>query len=232
MKQILFLTEVIMKNTTTNKKATDRINYSNRKKINTDFSNKDLKRSNCFSSDFSGSNFSQTSFKGAQFKHCNFFECNFESAEFIATNLRNSKFVNVKFKNVIFDSANLEGVNFENASFENVIFVNTDTTKAVNLDASATGIRLFDALPELNISERLERAVKSSRKNEFIKSAGVLDTKSGTINPISMMILLENFSEAVLISAFSKLKTDINKNFATLSYLIDEIKAFQEEGLK
>lgn len=230
MKQKLFLTEVIM--TTTSKKVTDRINYSNRKKTNTDFSNKDLKRSNCFSSDFSGSNFSQTSFKGAQFKHCNFLDCNFESAEFIATNLRNSKFVNAKFKDVIFDSANLEGVNFENATFDNVIFANTDTTKAINFDASVTGIRLFDAVPELNISDRLERAIKASKKNEFIKSAGVLDTKTGTINPVSVMILLENFSEEVLISAFSRLKKDIDKNFATLSYLINEIKAFQEESSK
>ncbi|MBI9010890.1 MAG: pentapeptide repeat-containing protein [Clostridiales bacterium] len=221
-----------MTTATTSKKANDRINYSNRKKINADFSNKDLKRSNCFSSDFSGSNFSHASFKGAQFKHCNFFECDFVSSEFIATNLRNSKFVNAKFKDVIFDSANLEGVNFENASFDNVVFANTDTSQAINFDASATGIRLFEALPELNISERLERSVKASKKNEFIKSAGVLDTKTGTINPISIMILLENFSEEVLITAFSRLKKDVDTNFATLSYLIEEIKAYQIDGLR
>lgn len=224
MKQNMFLTEVTMTNTTT--RVSDKINYSNRKKQNTDFSNKDLKRSNCFSSDFSGSDFSQSSFKGAQFKNCNFLDCNFESAEFVATNLKNSKFMNVHFKNVIFDTANLDGVNFDNASFDNVIFINTDTTKALNFNASATGIRLFDELPELNISERLERSVKASRKNEFIKTSGVLDTKAGKINPISIMILLENFKEDVLISGLLKSKTDVNKNFCTLSYLINEIKSY------
>ena len=218
--------------TTTKKTVSNRINYSNRKKLNTDFSKNDLKRSNCFSSDFSGSNFNHAGFKGAQFKNCNFTDCNFESAEFVATNLRNSKFVNGQFTNVIFDSANLDGVNFENATFDNVIIVQTDTTKAINLDTSVTGIRLFDMLPELNISERLERAIRASKKNEFIKKAGVLDTKEGKVNPISVMILLENFSEEVLISSFSKLKTDIDKNFCTLSYLINEIKAYQADDSK
>lgn len=213
--------------TTMTKTVSDRINYSNRKKLNTDFSNKNLKRSNCFSSNFTGSNFSHASFKGAQFKNCNFTDCNFESTEFIATNLRNCKFVNAQLKNVIFDAANLDGINFENASFENVIFVHTDLTTALNLDTSLAGIRLLGDSIELNISERLERAVKASRKNEYIKNSGVLDTKEGKINPVSMMILLENFSEEILITSFSKLKADIHKNFATLSYLMQEIRTYQ-----
>jgi len=218
--------------TTKKRTVTDRINYSNRKKMNADFSNKDLKRSNCFSTDFTGSDFDQASFKGAQFKNCNFTDCNFDSAEFVATNLRNSKFVNAQLKNVIIDSANLDGVNFENATFDNVIIAHTDTSKAINLDTSVKGIRLFHELPELNISERLERAVRASKKNEFIKKAGVLDTKDGKVNPVSVMILLENFSEEVLITSLSKLKTDLNQNFYTLSYLINAIKAYQANDSK
>ena len=211
----------------TNKRLSDKINYSNRKKLNADFSNKDLKRSNCFSSDFSGSNFSQTSFKGAQFKNCNFSNCNFESAEFVATNLKNSRFISGQFKNVIFDSANLTGVNFDNASFDNTIFINTDVSKALNFDASADGVRVFDELPELNISKKLERTIKASKKNEFIKASGVLDTKTGKINTISILVLLEKFSEEVLISGLSLLQADLNDNFSTLSFLINKINEYQ-----
>lgn len=209
------------------KRATDRINYSNRKKVNSDFNHKDLKRSNCFSSNFSNSNFDHANFKGAQFKHCNFTECTFDSAEFVATNLRNSKFIDAKLKNVVFEAANLDGVNFENATFENVIFVETDMTKAINLDVSAEGIRVFDMPIELDISQRLERAIRASKKNEFIKKAGVLDTKEGKINSTSVMILLELFSEETLVTSFAKLKADVNENFGTLSYIINEIKKYE-----
>ncbi len=217
---------------TTKRTVTDKITYSNRKKQNSDFSKKDLKRSNCFSTDFTGSNFSLSSFKGAQFKNCNFTDCNFDSSEFVATNLRNSKFVNVQLKNVIFDAANFDGVSFENATFENVIIANTDTSKALNLDTSATGIKLFDSTQELEISERLERAVRASKKNEFIKKAGVLDTKDGKMNLVTMMILLENFNEEILITSLSKLKADIEENFFTVTYLVDAIKAYQAEDAK
>lgn len=209
---------------------TDRMNYSNRKKLNTDFSKKNLKRSNCFSSNFSGSNFDDTNFKGAQFKNCNFTDCHFEATEFVATNLRNSKFVNAHFKNSIFEVCNLDGVNFENATFDNVIFVQTDLSKVLNLDLSSNGIRNFEAPIELELSQKLERAIKSCKKNEFVKAAGVLDTKDGTINLTSVMILLENFTEEILLNHLGKLKVSVDESFGTLSYLIHKIKAAETEA--
>jgi len=212
--------------------TSDRINFSNRKKLNTDFSNKDLKRSNCFSTDFTGSTFNNVSLKGAQFKNCNFTDCKFETAEFVATNLRNCKFVNTQFKNVIFESTNLDGVSFENATFENVIIVHTDVSKVINFDAEDKGIRLIVEQPELEVSDRLDRAIRASKKNEFIKKSGVLDSKDGKNNPISIMILLENFNEEVLITSFARLKAEIEKDFWTLNFLINQIKAYQAEDKK
>jgi len=201
----------------------DKISYSNRKKLNADFSKKDLKRSNCYNTNFTGSDFSFSSLKGAQFKNCNFSECKFDASEFVATNLRNSKFTNVALKNVIMDSVNLDGVNFENATFDNVIISNCDITKAINLDTTTEGIRFFETTPSLAISERLERAIRSCKKNEYIKKSGVLDTKEGEINSLSVLLLLEVFSEEILISSLSKLKTSIDENFCTLSSFINMI---------
>ena len=213
------------------KRLNDQINYSNRKKSGSDFENKDLRRSNCFSSDFSNSNFNHASFRGAQFKSCNFSECSFESTEFIATNLKNSRFKKSKFENTIFHSAKIEGVDFEEAEFKNVIFVSTDISKAVNLDLSNEEIKVFDKMPELEISEDLKIAVKTAMKNEYIKFARVLDTKDGAISSISMMILLENFDEETLIKGLDLLKRKIDKNFGTLSYLIKELKLYKNDGL-
>lgn len=216
---------------TISKRVNDQINYSNRKKSGADFMYKDLRRSNCYNCDFSNSNFNHTSFRGAQFKSCNFFECTFKSAEFVAANLKNSKFKHAKFENTVFDSVSLAGVDFEGAEFENVIFVSTDTSKAINLDLSNKEIKVFNEMPELEISERLESAVKAAMKNEYIKFARILDTKKGEISPISMMILLENFDEETLIKGLGILKSKVDENFGTLSYMIQELKTYQADGL-
>ncbi|MDF2612234.1 MAG: pentapeptide repeat-containing protein [Clostridia bacterium] len=209
------------------KRANDQINYSNRKKANQDFMYKDLRRSNCFNTDFSNSNFNYTSFRGAQFKSCNFFECTFEAAEFVAANLKNSQFKQAKFENTIFDSANLEGADFEGAVFKNVIFVSTDTSKTLNLNLSNQGIRVFDEMPKFEVSKRLETAVNSAMKNDYIKFARVLDTKEGAISPISMMRLLETFDEETLIKGLGVLKRNVDRDFCTLSSIIQTIQTYK-----
>ncbi|MEG0237883.1 MAG: pentapeptide repeat-containing protein [Romboutsia sp.] len=215
---------------TTIKNLNNKINYSNRKKLNNDFSNRDLRRSNCYNSDFSGSNFDNTSLRGAQFKSCTFNECTFEYTEFVATNLKKSRFKNVKFKNTIFDSVNLEGVDFEGSEFENVIFVSCDLSKALNLNLSET-VKIFEEMPKLDISKELKRAVKIAMRNEYIKAARVLDTKNGTTSPISMMILLEKFDKETVIKGLNILSQNLNEQFCTLSYIIKSLETYKTEGI-
>lgn len=207
------------------KRANDQIKYSNRKKANSDFEAKDLRRSNCFNCDFSQSNFNEVSFRGAQFKACNFTEGTFDSAEFVATNLKGSRFKNVKFENTLFDTVNLEGVDFEGATFDNVIFVSTDLSKAVNLVLDGQNVKVFDEMPELEISKQLEKATEAAMKNEFVKFARVLDTKEGTVSPISIMRLLEKFDEETLAKGLKIIKRTADADFCTLSALIKMLEA-------
>lgn len=212
------------------KNVNDKFNYNNIKKLSKNFMYKDLRRSNCYNCDFSGSNFNYTSFRGAQFKSCNFYECTFESAEFVATNLKKSKFKKAKFENAIFDSANVEGVDFKGSEFKNVIFVCTDISKAINLNLS-DDVKVFDEMPKLEVSEALESAAKSAMNNSYIKTARVLDTKDGSVSPISMMILLENFDEQTLIKGLGIIEENLDKDFCTLSYIIKSLQKYQEEGI-
>jgi hypothetical protein len=212
------------------KTVNDKFNYNNIKKLNKNFMYKDLRRSNCYNCDFSGSNFNFASFRGAQFKSCNFYEVTFDSAEFVATNLKKSKFKKAKFENTIFDSANLEGVDFNGATFKNVIFVSTDITKAINLNLS-DDVKIFDEMPKLEVSKSLQKAAKSAMNNSFVKSARVLDTKTGAVSPISMMILLENFEEETLIKGLGIIEENLDKDFCTLSYIIKTLQKYQEEGI-
>lgn len=216
---------------TVNKKTNDKFNYNNIQKLNKNFMYSDLRRSNCYNSDFSGSNFNYTSFRGAHFKSCNFYGCTFKSAEFVATNFKKSKFKKSIFEDTVFDYANLDGVDFKGAEFKNTIFVCTDTSKAINLNLSNEDIKIFDEMPKLDISENLENAIKSAMTNKFIKTSRVLDTKDGSISPISTMILLGKFDEETLIKGLNLITDKLDRDFCTLSYIIRSIENYKKEEL-
>src|SRR5665647_2563688 len=108
---------------------------------------------------------------GAHFKSCVFFECSFIWAEFIGTNLKGSDFENAIFENTIFDSVNLEGADFKDAEFKNTIFLSTDITKAKNLSIKTPGIKIYDEMPLLEISEDLRISVLNVMENKYVKAA-------------------------------------------------------------
>ncbi|MGL4911478.1 MAG: pentapeptide repeat-containing protein [Romboutsia sp.] len=214
-----------------NKKQEEKFNYNNAQKMKKNFMYKDLRRANCYNCDFSESNFNYASFRGAHFKSCNFYGVTFKSAEFTGTNFKKSKFKKSKFEDAVFEGANLEGVDFKGSQFKNTIFIGTDISKAFNLDIKEGEIRIFDEMPELEISEKLENAIKTAMTNDYVKKSRVLDTKDGSINPISIIILLENFKERALIDGLILISEKLDKDFCTLSYIIKALQGYQNQGL-
>lgn len=208
----------------TNQSVKGNFNYNNIEKKDKNFMYKNLERSNCYKCDFSGSNFDYVSFRGAHFKSTNFFKCSFKWAEFIGTNLKDSDFRSAVFENTIFDSAKLEGVNFKDAKFINAIFLSSDISKAKNLNAKDPGIRILYEMPQLQISEELKNAALNTFNNKYIKASRVLDTKDGNLNPLSIMILLENFEEEKLIKGLNLISAQLDRDFYTLSYIIKFIR--------
>lgn len=202
-----------------NQSVKDNFNYNNIEKKDKNFMYKNLERSNCYNCDFSGSKFDYVSFRGAHFKSTNFFTCSFKYAEFIGTNLKDSQFKSAVFENAVFESAKLEGTNFKDAKFINTIFLSTDISKAKNLDIKNSEIRIFDEMPQLEISEPLKNVVLDSLDNKYIKKARVFDTKDGGLNTLNIMILLENFDEETLIKGLRVLSTELDREFYTLSYI-------------
>lgn len=203
-----------------NQSVKGNFNYNNIEKKDKNFMYKNLERSNCYNCDFSGSNFDYVSFRGAHFKSTNFFQCTFKWAEFIGTNLKDSDFKSAVFENAVFDSVKLEGANFKDAEFINTIFLSTDVTNAKNLNINNSGIRVFDEMPELQISEELKNSVINVMTNSFVKKARVLDTKDGGLNLLNIMILLENFDEETLIKGLNLVQVQLDREFYTLSYII------------
>lgn len=199
--------------------------YNNIEKRGKNFMYKNLERSNCYNSDFSSSSFDYANFRGAHFKACVFFNCSFKWSQCLGTNFKDSDFTNAIFENAIFDSVNLDGADFKDAEFENTIFVSTDITKTKNFSTKRPGIKFFNEIPELEISEELREAVLNAMKNKYVKAARVLDTKDKNINIISIMILLENFDEETLIKGLNIVEAELNCDFYTLSYIIKFIKS-------
>lgn len=203
-----------------NRSAPENFYYDNAEKTNKNFIYKNLKRSKCYNCNFSNSNFDYASLRGAHFKKCNFFRCSFKGAEFIGSNLKGCKFKEAKFEDTIFEGVNLDSADFKDAKFKNTIFVGCDIIKAKNLKQDEKGIRVFEKMPEIEISENLEKLVLNLADNEFIKKSRVFDTKDGTINTLTLMILTEKFDEETLIEGLHYIKYEIDRDFHTLSYVI------------
>lgn len=213
-----------------NQSVVGNFNYNNIEKKNKNFMYKNLQRSNCYNSDFSNSNFNYVSFRGAHFKTCNFSECTFRWAEFIGANLKQSNFENAIFENTIFDSVNLDGVNFKDAEFNNTIFLSTNTDNAKYLNLKNPNIKVFDEMPQLEISEELKIAVENLMKNDYVKKSRIFDTKDGNLNLLNLMILLDNFDEATLIKGLTMIEVEFDRPFHTLSYIIKLIKNHKLKG--
>ena len=200
--------------------GSENFHYNNIEKKDKNFMYKNFKRSNCYNCNFSHSNFNFATFRGAHFKTCSFMNGTFEGTEFIGTNLKNSKFKNAKFKNAIFEGANLDGTDFKDAKFENTIFLACKLEKTKNFSREIQGIRIFEGMPEINISSELEEALNSLMENKYVKASRIFDTKEGNINTLTLMILKENFNEEELIKGFKEIKSQIDRDFYTISYII------------
>jgi len=122
----------------------------------------------------------------------------------------------------------LDEVNFKDAKFNNTIFLCTDVEKAKNLHIKSPGIKIFNEMPELEISEELTSALINVMKNKYVKASRVLDTKDGGLNKLNVMILLDNFDTAALIKGLNIIETELDRDFYTLSYIIKFLKNYKE----
>lgn len=209
-----------------NQSVKGNFNYNNIEKKDKNFMYKNLRRSNCYNCNFSNSNFNFTSFRGAHFKSCNFSKCTFTWAELIGTNLKGSNLKDAKFENTVFDSVNIDGTDFKDVEFKNTIFLGTNIEKALNLNINNSEIKVFEEMPQIDISESLRVAVVNSMKNKYVKESRVLDTKDGSLNLLNLMILLENFNEDKLIKGLNIIESELDRDFCTLSYIIKFIEKY------
>lgn len=206
-------------------------NFNNIEKVGKTFMYHNLAKSKCYNSNFSKSNFDYVCFRGAHFKSCFFSECSFTGAEFVGSNLKDSKFINAKFENAVFESVKLEGADFKDAEFKNTVFLGSNMDGVKNLNIDDENIRVFDEMPQVDMSSELRSTLENVMENKFVKKSRVLDTREGKINNLSVMLLLENFDEATLISGLGKMGDHIDRDFFTLSFIIKLINKLKKDAV-
>ena len=161
-------------------------------------------------------------------KSCKFYGASFIGTEFVGSNLKESHFNNAVFEDVVLESVKLKDTSFKGASFKNVVFLMTDTTEVKHLNMEDEGIRVFNEMPKLDMSEALKEAIEKAMVNKHVLKSRVLDTRSGDINTLSVLLLLERFDETTIIQGLMDLDNRIDRDFYTLSFIINIIKKYTE----
>lgn len=193
--------------------------YNNKDKSGSNFIYKDFEKTKSYSSNFKNTKFDYVSFRAAQMKYCNFDEASFVGAEFIGANLRGSTFKGAKFKETIFRSTKLDRTNFSGATFKNCYFVATNTFTISKLSNNCPRTTFLNAMPkEETFSTELVKAVEKLRGNDIVRRSNVLHLKKGKINTLSLMILLQSYSENELIELLQKVTNGLTNQFYTISH--------------
>lgn len=213
-----------------NKKVNSAFDLRNSDKQNKNFMYQNIASGKCHRCNFSESNFDFANFRGAAMKDCRFRGCSFKGTEFIGTNLKESDFSNASFENCIFEGAKLMDVNFLGATFINTIFLFTDLDVAKNLDTENEEIRIYNEMPDVEMSEDLKVAYEKAMTNEIIKKSRVLDTKEGKLNHVSVIRLLEHFDDDTLTKGLNAVEAHLDRDFYTLSFIITLIKKLKKTG--
>lgn len=219
------------KNNNRKQKPSLGMHFNNIEKVGKTFMYHNLTKSKCFNSNFSQSNFDFACFRGAHFKSCFFNEATFNGTEFVGSNLKDSKFIDAGFENTVFEGAKLEGADFMGATFKNVIFVGCKFEGVKNLDLKNEEIRVYDDMPQVEMTDELANVLEKVMKNKFVKSSRVLDTREGKINHLSVLVLKEAFEEETLIKGLKEIENHIDRDFYTLSFISKLIKKLEKEGV-
>ena len=182
-----------------------RLNRFCSKNPNKNYINRYFCKSRCFNANFVKLKFENINFRGAILTNTTFREAKIDGVDFLGTNLKNSTFKGATIKNTLFVNAKLNGVNFSNVKFENVIFVSTNLKKCKNFSVEKDGIRVINPYPNFKISNSLKSVLISLKEKNNIYSTRVLHLPGNKFNKLNLKLLLEIFTEKILIRQLEKL---------------------------
>lgn len=205
-------------------KNTDKKRYSyiNHDSKNTEFFNKNFNKTCSYHTNFSYSQFKNVSFIGAKFKFSSFFSVVFDNCYLRGTLFKKCNLTNCIFKNCIVSTTNFQKCKVKNCSFENCKILNTKILSGMILSSNT---EMLDAYPN-NFRSELIQEINLLKRNKFIKESSVLHLKKDKVETVSLSVLVEIFGEDFLIQHLKDTKF-INKNFSSLSYIINFLKKIQ-----
>ncbi|MHC1748789.1 MAG: pentapeptide repeat-containing protein [Cellulosilyticaceae bacterium] len=193
---------------------------------------KDFDKSHSYNTNFNHCIFDYASLRGASLKSCSFRDSSFIGTEFIGTNLNRSVFKNAFFQDAIFYSTILTQADFENATFKNTYFLSTNPYSAKKLYPHLPGTIFLSAPPPIqDFNIVLIATIQSLRQNDILRRSGVLHQKKCRVNTLSLLILLNHFSQDELIQGLPIIANTLTTQFHTLSYLINQLNKIKNMGI-
>lgn len=204
----------------TNDKNKKAFSYKHLDRRQKNFLYKNFNKSSSYMSNFSETTFANTSFIGTKFKICSFYGASFDSCLLQGTLFRKCNLTNVIFENTVILASIFDKTKLKNCKFYNCRILHGKKLKTLIPEKNLVNTLFLEKFPDIkNFNDNLIQVIESLRVNDYIRRSGILHRKKGSLNTISIDILVSHFDEPFLIENLPKLLTLITNEFHTLSYI-------------
>ena len=181
---------------------------------------KNFNKSSSYMSNFSEAIFANTSFISTKFKICSFYGATFDSCLLQGSLFRKCNLTNVIFENTIILSSIFDKTKLKNCKFNNCRILHGKKLKTLIPEKNLVNTLFLENFPDIkNFNANLIQVIENLRINDYIRRSGTFHRKKGSLNTISIDILLSHFDELFLIENLPKLLNLITREFHTLSYI-------------
>lgn len=202
-----------------------RYSYYNHDSRSSNFIHKNFNKTCSYHTNFSHSKFINVSLIGAKFKFSSLFGTVFDNCYIRGTLFKKCNLENCIFRNCIISSINFEQCKGKNCFFENCKILHVGLFQSMKYSEDT---EIFKNYPNINMFKtELRHEVELLRKNRFIRKSSVLHIKKNRIETISLSVLVEIFGENFLIYHLKYIDKLIDREFSSLSYIINALKKIQ-----
>ncbi len=202
-----------------------RYSYCNLDSRHSCFIHKNFNKTCSYHTNFSHSKFINVSLIGAKFKFSSLFGAEFDNCYIRGALFRRCNLQNCTFRNCIISSTIFERCKVKNCFFENCKILHVKLPQSIKYSEST---KIFENYPRVSqFKAELCYEIEQLRRNRFIRRSSVLHLKKDRIETISLSVLVEVFGEDFLIYHLKDVNKFINREFSSLSYIINILKKIQ-----
>ncbi|RTB44079.1 pentapeptide repeat-containing protein [Pseudomonas aeruginosa] len=190
------------------------------------FQNKDFNKAQPYHSNFSQSRFENSSFSATKFKFCAMYESTFDDCDFTGTLFRKCNLQKARFNRCLIRASQFEGCKMKGAIFSECIIVGSNVP--VGYDLGLNNISLTSNPSVNDFDPLLIGLIEDLRSNKFIRKSAIFHLKRQRINTVTLKYLMMRFDIDFLLEYIPRLKSEIKRDFYTVSYIVKALTRLAE----